>query len=133
LLSESHLRTNLTALLCTQWKIVSDTSFGFRLRIVKTVKVKFFFSSRCKTLKRSSKYAKFYTKKIVKYLSICKFYKKYGNTADSTENTVESSVFQSRNSHHFTSHGLWDEIKEVKFSNNLLKIWKFENLKGPSI
>jgi hypothetical protein len=37
----------------------------------------------------------------------CIFYKKYGNTGDSTESTVESSVLQSRNfnlkyhSHHF--------------------------------
>jgi hypothetical protein len=35
----------------------------------------------------------------VKYLPNCKFYKKYGNTADFTENTSESSVFQSRNFH----------------------------------
>jgi hypothetical protein len=48
------------------------------------------------------------TKKFVKHLSTCKFYKKNGNTADSTENAVESSVFQSRNFyikdhlHHFT-------------------------------
>jgi hypothetical protein len=91
-----------------------------------------FVSYRCKTHKPSSKYAKFYAKKFVKHLSKCKFYKKYGNTADSTENKVESSVFQSRNfhikdhSHHFTFHGyevlyakkvdLWDKIKELKFS-----------------
>jgi hypothetical protein len=72
---------------------------------------------RCKTHKHSSKTAKFYTKKLVKYLSKCKFYNKYGHTADSTENTVESSVLQSRNfhikdySHHFTSNGTqWENI-----------------------
>jgi hypothetical protein len=76
---------------------------------------------------------KFYTKKFVKYLSKFEFYKKYGNTADSTEKTVEPSVCHSKNfhikdhSHHFTSHeiyeifyarklDLWDKIKEVKFS-----------------
>jgi hypothetical protein len=59
--------------------------------------------------KHSSKYAKIHTKKLVKYLSKCKFYKKYGNTADFTENTVQPSVFPSRkflikdHSHHFTS------------------------------
>jgi hypothetical protein len=82
--------------------------------------------------KHSSKYAKFYAKKVVKYLSKCRFYKKYGNTVDSTENTVESSVFQLRNFHikdhsnNFTSMAykilfarkidFWDKIKEVKFS-----------------
>jgi hypothetical protein len=56
------------------------------------------------------------TKKFVKNLSKCKFYKKYGNTADSTEKTVEPSVFQSRNfhvkdqSHHFAFNGLWNCI-----------------------
>jgi hypothetical protein len=56
--------------------------------------------------------------------------------ADSTENTVVSSVFQSRNFHrkdhlhHFTAHGLeilyerkvdlWDKLKEVKFSQLFL-------------
>jgi hypothetical protein len=60
----------------------------------------------------------------VKYLS------KYGNTADSTENTVESYVFQSRNFHIKTTRttlhpmayeilyarkvDLWDKLKEVK-------------------
>jgi hypothetical protein len=57
-------------------------------------------SCRCKTHKHSTKYAKCCTKTLVKYLSKCKFYKKkYSNTADSTENTVESSVLQSRNFH----------------------------------
>jgi hypothetical protein len=32
-------------------------------------------------------------------MSKLKFYKKYGNTPDSAENKVESSVFQSRNLH----------------------------------
>jgi hypothetical protein len=78
-----------------------------------------FISYRCKTHKHSSKYAKFYTKKFVKYLSKCKFYKKYGNTSDSTENTVESSVLQSRKFHikdhwhYFTSLGL--NLSENKF------------------
>jgi hypothetical protein len=75
-----------------------------------------FITYRCKTHKYSSKNAKFYAKKFVKYLSKCKFYKILSNTADSTENTVESSVFQSRNfhlidhSHNFTSHGIWNFI-----------------------
>jgi hypothetical protein len=63
---------------------------------------------------------------------IDKFYKKYENTADSTENTVEPSVFQSKNFHIKTTciilhpisyeilyarkKDLWDKIKDVRFS-----------------
>jgi hypothetical protein len=69
----------------------------------------------------------------VKNLSKCKFYKKY--TPESTVNTVESSVFQSKYFHikeyshilhpmtydilYARKVDLWDKIKEVKFSQLL--------------
>jgi hypothetical protein len=56
---------------------------------VKNSGVKIYF---LQTHKQSSKFAKFCIQNFVKYLSKYKFYKKYGNTTDSTENTKYGGV-----------------------------------------